>query len=173
MSLLSLDPGEQPGSGAAQRRKQRRLRSWWRHEQQSIAAALATFSHHSALRGQKKARGGEEESELHCTAEVWKTPPPQPVLFSLYEEELGGGLPAWKSRWDHRNWFRSAPWSPQRAVLRVPQMAEQLDEPVPSFDDSELVEEEEEEEEQPRFVPESYFRDTAGREWCRRRSTGG
>ena len=36
---------------------------------------------------------------------------------------------------------------PQRTVLRVPQMAEQLvDEPVPSFDDFELVEEEEEEE---------------------------
>ena len=46
---------------------------------------------------------------------------------------------------------------PQRAVLCVPQMAEQLvDEPVHSFDDFELVEEEEEEEEQSRFVPESY-----------------
>ena len=53
---------------------------------------------------------------------------------------------------------------PQRAVLRVPQMAEQLvDEPVPSFDDFELVEvgeEEEEEEEPPRMVPGS-------RVWCR------
>ena len=44
---------------AAQRRRQRRLRSWWRHEQHSIAAALATSQHHSALRGQKKARAGE------------------------------------------------------------------------------------------------------------------
>ena len=54
-------------------------------------------------------------------------------------------------------------------MLRVPQMAEQLvDEPMPSFDDFELVEEEvEEEEQQPRVVPESYFRDVAGREWCR------
>ena len=43
---------------------------------------------------------------------------------------------------------------PQRAVLRVPQLVEQLvDEPVPSFDDFELGEEEEEE--QPRVVPES------------------
>ena len=60
---------------------------------------------------------------------------------------------------------------PQRAVLRVPQMAEQLvDEPTPSFDDFELVEEEEEEGEeelQPSLVPESYFRDDFGREWCR------
>ena len=55
---------------------------------------------------------------------------------------------------------------PQRAVLRVPQMAEQLvDEPMPSFDDFELVEEEEEEDEQqqPSLVPESYFRDDFGR----------
>ena len=47
----------------------------------------------------------------------------------------------------------------QRAVLRVPQMAEQLvDEPVPSFDDFELVqvgEEEEEEDEHPQVVPGS------------------
>ena len=42
-----------------------------------------------------------------------------------------------------------------------------MDESTPSFDDFELVEEEEEEEEQPRMVPESYFRDTARREWCR------
>ena len=78
---------------AAQRRKQRRLRSWWRHEQQSIAAALATSLRHSS-RGQRKARAGEEESEAHYTAEVRKTLPPQPVLFSLYEEEPGERRPA-------------------------------------------------------------------------------
>ena len=45
---------------------------------------------------------------------------------------------------------------PQRAVLRAPQMAEQLvDEPVPSFDDFKLVEVGEEEEEQPHMVPET------------------
>ena len=90
---FSMDPGEQPVTGAAQRRKQRRLRSWWRHEQQSIAAALATSLHHSS-RGQKKARAGEEDSELNYTAAVRKTPPPQPVLFSLYDEEPGGRRPA-------------------------------------------------------------------------------
>ena len=49
-------------------------------------------------------------------------------------------------------------------------MAEHLvDEPVPSFDDFELVEEEEEdeEEEQPRVVPESFVRAADGRAWCR------
>ena len=77
---------------AAQRRKQRRLRSWWRHEQQSIAAALATSLHHSS-RGQRKARAGEEESEMKYAAKFRTTPPPQPVLFSLYDEEPGGGRP--------------------------------------------------------------------------------
>ena len=78
---------------AAQRRKQRRLRSWWRHEQQSIAAALATYSHHSALRGQKTARAGEEERETKYTAAFRATvPPPEPVLFDLFEEP-GGGRP--------------------------------------------------------------------------------
>ena len=78
---------------AAQRRKQRRLRSWWRHEQQSIAAALATTLHHTS-RGQRKARAGEEESETKYTAKFRTTPPPQPVLFSLYDEEPGGRRPA-------------------------------------------------------------------------------
>ena len=89
---FSMDLSEQPRTGAAQRRKQR-LRSRWRHEQQSIAAALATSLHHSS-RGLKKARAGEEESELNYTAKVRKGPPPQPVLFSLYEEVLGGRRPA-------------------------------------------------------------------------------
>ena len=88
-----MDLCGQHSSGAAQRRKQRRLRSWWRHEHQSIAAALATSLHHSS-RGQRKARAGEEESELHCTAKFRTTPPPQPVLFSLYDEEPSGRWPA-------------------------------------------------------------------------------
>ena len=93
LHLLSTDPGEQPRTGAAQRRKQRRLRSWWRHEQQSIAATLATSLNHSS-RGHRKARAGEEESELKCTAKFRTSPPPQPVLFSLYDEEPGGWRPA-------------------------------------------------------------------------------
>ena len=56
---------------------------------------------------------------------------------------------------------------PQRAVLRVPQMAEQLvDEPVPSFDDFELVEVGEEEEEQPHMVPGTRVWDAEGHAWC-------
>ena len=63
---------------------------------------------------------------------------------------------------------------PQRPVLPVPQMAEQLvDEPVPSFDDFELVEvgeeeeREEEEEELPHMVPGSRVWDADGHAWCR------
>ena len=66
----------------------------------------------------------------------------------------------------------------QRTVLPEPQMAEQLvDEPVPSFDDFELVEvgeeeeEEEEEEELPRMVPRvipgTRAWDAEGHEWSR------
>ena len=65
---------------------------------------------------------------------------------------------------------------PQRAVLRVPQMAEQLvDEPVPSFDDFELIQEEEEEDEHPQVVPGSRVSDAmrgAG-SLVRQGSTGG
>ena len=104
-----MDPSEQPRTGAGQRRKHRRLRSWWRHEQQSIAAALATSLHHSS-RGQRKARAGEEESELNYTATVRKTPPSQPVFFSL-KSPADGGLPAWQSRRGRRSGSSGAPWS--------------------------------------------------------------
>ena len=51
---------------------------------------------------------------------------------------------------------------PVRTLVREPQVAEQLvDEPVPSFDDFDLVEEEEEEE-QPRMVPGSRVVDAHG-----------
>ena len=59
-------------------------------------------------------------------------------------------------------------------VSREPQLVEQLvDEPVPSFDDFDLVDEEEEEEEQLRMVPGSRVRDAHGRSWCRVARTAG
>ena len=130
-----MDPSEQPVMSAAQRRKQRRLRSWWRHEQQSIAAALATSLHHSS-RGQRKARAGEEESETKYTAKFRTTPPPQPVLFSLYDEEPGGRRPA----------SLAEPPRPQERVqrhtvehitdlVRVAPMVQILDAPVPQMVD--------------------------------------
>ena len=121
---------------AAQRRKQRRLRSWWRHEQQSTAAALATPLHHSS-RGQRKARTGEEESETKFTAKFRTTPPPQPVLFSLYDEEPGGRRPA----------SLAEPPGPQERIQRrtaeqlaeIAPMVQILDAPVPQTVDQ-LVE---------------------------------
>ena len=171
------------------------------------AVALATSLHHSS-RGQRKARAGEEESETKYTAKFRTTPPPQLVLFSLYDEEPGGLRPTGlveprgpKERIQRHTAEQLAEIAPmvqilnapvpqtvdqlvevlrpldtvvpelvieapkitlhdaipQRAVLPVPQMAEQLvDEPVPSFDDFELVEVGEEEEELPRMVPGSW-----------------
>ena len=91
-SPFLMDPSEQPISGAAQRRRQRRLRSMLRHERMFVAMALAEKLHHSS-RGQRMARAGEEECDMKHTAKFRTTPPPQPVLFSLYEEEPGGGRP--------------------------------------------------------------------------------
>ena len=73
---------------AAQRRRQRRLRSWWRHEQQSIAAALATSQHHSALRGQKKARAGEGDFEMNFAAKIRRHPPPQAAGTVYYPMDV-------------------------------------------------------------------------------------
>ena len=93
------------GASAARRRSERRMRWWFRHEQQSIRMALVTASHHSfdkihaeygAPRSQStatRASGGGENHEKKYTAKFRKTPPPQPELFQLYEEVLGGVRP--------------------------------------------------------------------------------
>ena len=78
------------------------------------------------------ARAGEEESEMKFTATFRTTPPPQPVLFSLYEEEPGGRRPA----------SLAEPPRPQERVqrhtmehitdlVRVAPMVQILDAPVP------------------------------------------
>ena len=80
------------GTGSARRRRERRLRSMLRHERMSVAMALAEKLHHSAQRPEM-ARAGEEESETKYTAKFRTTPPPQPELFQLFEEEPGGLRP--------------------------------------------------------------------------------
>ena len=132
-----MDPSWQPVLSAAQRRKQRRLRSWWRHEQQSIAAALATFTHHSALRGQKTARAGEEESETKYTAKFRTTPPPHAAGTEYYELSDDDVVPARGSRPP----CLGEPRGPQeRDQLRTVEqiavfapMVQILDAPVPQF----------------------------------------
>ena len=47
------------------------------NEQQTVRMALATFTHHSAPRGKKTARAGEEDNEMHFTATFRANPPPQ------------------------------------------------------------------------------------------------
>ena len=144
-----MDPSWQPVLSAAQRRKQRRLRSWWRHEQQSIAAALATFTHHSALRGQKTARAGEEESETKYTAKFRTTPPPHAAGTEYYELSDEDVVPARGSRPpclgeprgpQERDQLRTveqiAVYAPMVQILDapVPQLVEQLPDVLRFFD---------------------------------------
>ena len=74
------------------RRRQRRLRSWLRHERMTVAMALAEMKHHTAPRGPKMARAGEEGHEEYDAPRRQK-PPRQPELFKLFEEEPGGVRP--------------------------------------------------------------------------------
>ena len=83
---------ERVSTGSARRRRERRLRSMLRHERMSVGMALAEKLHHSAQRPEM-ARAGEEESEMKYTAKFRTTPPPQPELFQLFEEEPGGLRP--------------------------------------------------------------------------------
>ena len=72
---------------------------------------------------------------MHYTDKDWKTRPPQPVLFSLYEEEPGGRRPAslaeppWPQERVQRHTMKQladvAPMVPSLAVPE-PQMVDQL-----------------------------------------------
>ena len=80
----------------------------------------------------EEGQAGEEESETKYTAKFRTTPPPQPVLFSLCDEEPGGRRPA----------SLAEPPRPQERVqrhtvehitdlVRVAPMVQILDAPVP------------------------------------------
>ena len=122
-------------AGAAQRRRGRRLRAALRHERQSIAMALAEMSHHTAPRGLRMARAGEEESETMYTAKFRATPPPQPVLFSLFDEEPGGGRP--EALVEPRPQARVQRHTVEHItdLVRVAPMVQILDAPVPQTGD--------------------------------------
>ena len=72
---------------AAQRRRGRRLRAALRHERQSIAMALAEMSHHTAPRGPRMARAGEEGHRNEYEAPRRQKPPPPQGFFQLFDEE--------------------------------------------------------------------------------------
>ena len=93
------EPSWRPlAGGVAQRRRERRLRSMLRHERMSVAMALAEFTHHTS-RGQKMARSGEGDLEMHYTA-TFPTHPPQKAagvqhffLDDDYEPPAAGSRP--------------------------------------------------------------------------------
>ena len=107
----------QPVTSAAQRWRQRRLRSWWRHEQQS--------QHHSALRGQKKARAGEGDFELNFAAKIRKHLPPQ-AAGTVYYPMDADDVPAARGSRPDRLLDVSGP---QERVRR--RTVEQIDDAVP------------------------------------------
>ena len=85
-------------------------RSMLRHEQMSVAMALAEKLHHSS-RGQRMARAGEEDLEMHYTTEFRKHPPLRaagiamdvndvPVASGSHPDPLGG--------YSGKPWSRSA-----------------------------------------------------------------
>ena len=121
-------------SGSAKRRRERRLRSMLRHDRMTVAMALAEKLHHSS-RGQRMARAGEEESETKYTAKFRATPPPQPVLFSLYDEEPGGGRP--EAFAEPRPQARVQRHTVEHItdLVRVAPMVQILDAPVPQTGD--------------------------------------
>ena len=123
---------------AAARRRQRRLRQFLRHERLTVAMLLAERDHHTAPRGQKQARSGEEVR----VARHGQVPeqPPQPELFDVFDEEPGGGRPASLS--EVAGWQRTveqlADVVPRVQILDIPapQMGDQLvakhlDKPIP------------------------------------------
>ena len=72
---MSTNPGVDTATAAA-RRRQRRLRSWLRHERVTVAMTLAELTHHTAPRGPKMARVGEEVvHDAHEALRGQKTPP--------------------------------------------------------------------------------------------------
>ena len=130
-------------AGAAQRRRGRRLRAALRHERQSIAMALAEMSHHTAPRGLRMARAGEEGREEHDALRRQRPPPPQPELFQLYEEEPGGrrptGLvepPGPQERVPRHTVEQMADVAPMVQILDapVPQMVEHVVDVLKTFD---------------------------------------
>ena len=86
--MMSTNPGVDTATAAA-RRRQRRLRSWLRHERMTVAMTLAELTHHTAPRGLKMARVGEEVvQDAHEALRGQKTPPPRSQPAALREPGL-------------------------------------------------------------------------------------
>ena len=88
--MMDVDRDEAGGgTGSARRRRERRFRAYLRYARMSVAMALAESTHHSAPRGQKKARAGREARDaLH--GDVPEAPLPQGRIL----RHVVGHLPA-------------------------------------------------------------------------------
>ena len=73
-------------AGAARWRRERRLRQFLRREHLSDPLALAEFVHHSAPRGQRMARGEEEEREEN---EQNEAPRRQSTMYFRMDDDVG------------------------------------------------------------------------------------
>ena len=146
MAVGGGESGSQLASGIAggwplpmgprlQRRRERRLRSWYRHEQQTVRMALATFTHHSALRGQKTARAGEEDNEMHFTATFRANPPPQAAGTQYFAMDVDDVPAAGGSRPDRLLDVSGPQERVQRRTVEQlvdsPPVVPSLDSPVP------------------------------------------
>ena len=94
--------------------------SMLRHERMIVAKALADHS----SRGQKMARAGEEDLEVHCTSTFRTHPPPQAAGTVYYPMDVDD-VPAAGGSWPDRLLDVSGP---QERVLR--RTVEQIVEPV-------------------------------------------
>ena len=113
------------GTGSARRRRERRLRAYLRHERMTVAMALAEKLDHSS-RGQRMARAGEEDLELHYTAEFRTHPPPQAAGTVYFAMDVDDVLAALGSRPDRHSEVR-----PQERAQRLPLLT--FDDPAPQM----------------------------------------
>ena len=100
----------------------------------TVAMALAEKLHHSS-RGQRTARAGEEDLELHYTAEFRTHPPPQAagtVYFAMDVDDVPAAL---GSRPDRLSEVRPQERAQRRTVQQIvdPVPLPTLDDPVPQM----------------------------------------
>ena len=132
--MMAAHEAQGGGTGSARRRRERRLRSMLRHERMTVAMALAEKLHHSAQRPEM-ARAGEEDLELHYTAEFRTHPPPQAagtVYFAMDVDDVPAAL---GSRPDRLSEVRPQERAQRRTVQQIvdPVPLPTLDDPAPQM----------------------------------------
>ena len=131
---MAARDGADGGTGSARRRRERRLRSIVRHERMTVAMALAEKLHHSS-RGQRMARAGEEDLELHYTAEFRTHPPPQAAGTVYFVMDVDDVPAALGTRPDRLSKVRPRERAQRRTVQQIvdPVPLPTLDDPAPQM----------------------------------------